>query len=166
MVASGLGVATTAVMGGAMQQVWGLINGLQVFVHLPTLGVLFPEPAQELVDYIVGIANFDLIPNLDNYYGELFEKPDEDEDNMISKFVDTGYESRYFIINAGSLFVFFLLLLVLIALLPACLLCTRLCTCCKKPFAKFKKWLFINPLIRFLLEATLDFGFSIFIQRT
>ena len=28
VVAGGVGVATTVIMGGAMQQVWGLINGL------------------------------------------------------------------------------------------------------------------------------------------
>jgi hypothetical protein len=146
--------------------VWGLINGLQVFVHLPTLGVLFPDPSQDLVDKIVEIANLDLIPNLNVFYSNHLKVPEEDEDAMSQVFVDTGYESKFFVKNAGSLYVFMLVLLVFLACLPAFTLCTRLCTCFNRPLNWLKGRLMFNPIIRILLEATLDFGFSIFIQRT
>ena len=85
---------------------------------------------------------------------------------MDQVFVDTGYESQFFVRNAGSLFVFMIVFIVVLACLPACLICARLCTCCKSLHERIKKKLVFNPFIRILLEATLDFSFSIFIQRT
>ncbi len=64
-----------------------------MFVHLPTLGVSFPDPSQNLIDKIVEIANLNLIPNLDLFYTNYMDSPEEDEEKMVQVFVDTGYES-------------------------------------------------------------------------
>ena len=91
------------------------------------------------------------------------DSPEEDEEQMVQVFVDTGYESQFFVRNAGSLLVFMLIFIVALACLPACMICTRLCPCCKSPVERLKKKIVFNPFIRILLEATLDFSFSIFI---
>ena len=55
-------------MSGAMQQIWGLLNGLQIIVHLPLLGIELPDLSQDLIGNFVEIANLNLIPDLDGFY--------------------------------------------------------------------------------------------------
>ena len=61
-------VASTMVlqtlMAGTLAQVWGMINGLQLVVHLPLINVFFPQNAFIIVDKILMVATFD-IPYLD-----------------------------------------------------------------------------------------------------
>ena len=47
------------VMSGALAQVWGMINGMQVMVHLPAFAVKFPANAFMVVEQILTIATFD-----------------------------------------------------------------------------------------------------------
>ena len=89
---------------------------------------------------------------------------EEEEDPKLKTYEQSGYESHYFMKNAGSLLVFILLQVALILLLVLCKPCSALCKCCKSTHGKVSNWLFFNPLLRLLLEATLDFSFSIFIQ--
>ena len=44
-----------------------MINGLQIFVHLPMLGVEFPGAAKDVVSYLIDIATLDLVPTDDIY---------------------------------------------------------------------------------------------------
>ena len=64
-------------LSGALQQVWSMINGLQIFVHLPLLGVDLPDAAQDFVFMMVDLANFDVIET-DIIYSSMMEMPDED----------------------------------------------------------------------------------------
>ena len=48
-------------MAGALSQVWGLINGLQLFVHIPLFQLSLPANAQVIVDELITIATFDLV---------------------------------------------------------------------------------------------------------
>ena len=36
-------------MNGALSQVWGMINGLQVPIHFPILDVKFPETTNNVI---------------------------------------------------------------------------------------------------------------------
>jgi len=149
-----------------MQQVWGLLNGLQVIVHMPLLGVVLPGESKDLLDMFTEIANLDLIPNLDSIYDNTFVMPEEDEeDPELESYAESGYESHYFVNNAGSLLLFILLQLFLVLMVAFCMPCPAMCNCCKRPYLRFKHWVLFNPILRLLLEATLDFSFSIFIQR-
>ena len=69
--ASGATVVLTSVvtvgqtiLSGSLSQVWGMINGLQIMVHLPTMNVDFPVNVMKLVNATVTVATFD-IPGLD-----------------------------------------------------------------------------------------------------
>ena len=75
-----------------------------------------------------------------------------------------GYESKFFTKNAGSLLFIIALQPILILLVFLCSPMARACSCCKKLLIKLEEWLKFNPLLRLLLEATLDFSVSIFIQ--
>ena len=45
--------ATTAILNvlfvGALSQVWGLINGLSLFVHLPLNGIIVPKQVSAIL---------------------------------------------------------------------------------------------------------------------
>lgn len=69
--ASGATVVLTSVvtvgqtiLSGSLSQVWGMINGLQIMVHLPTMNVDFPVNVMKLVNATVTVATFD-VPGLD-----------------------------------------------------------------------------------------------------
>jgi hypothetical protein len=52
----------STMLTGALSQVWGLINGLQLIVHLPLVAkATFPHMTKEIFDVIITIAQFDLI---------------------------------------------------------------------------------------------------------
>lgn len=99
-------------------------------------------------------------------YGKIFEMPEEDEENPdLVEYSETGYESQFFIKNAGSLLIFILLQAILIIIVAVSTPCPAICDCCKRPYLRLKNWVIFSPVLRLLLEATLDFSFSIFIQR-
>lgn len=45
-----------------MQLMWGMVNALQIFVHLPLLNITYPANAIMFCDTIEGLVNFKLIP--------------------------------------------------------------------------------------------------------
>jgi len=47
-------------MNGALSQVWGMINGLQVPIHFPAFSVKFPQFAQDFLGILLGVATFDI----------------------------------------------------------------------------------------------------------
>jgi len=64
---------------GAMAQVWGMINGLQLMVHFPALNFNFPSNAIMVVKSLLKVATFD-IPNCDvqTLTGGILATPAED----------------------------------------------------------------------------------------
>ena len=68
-------------MTGALTQLWGMINGLQLFVHLPLFDINMPASAMMLVEKLLHIAHFDIIENADAF-GWLMEFPEEDENTI------------------------------------------------------------------------------------
>jgi len=66
------------VMAGCLAQVWGMINGLQIMVHLPALNVNFPGNAWLVVEKVLVVATFDLpVVNMD-LFGPAFPLPSDD----------------------------------------------------------------------------------------
>ena len=84
---------------------------------------------------------------------------------MYQRFTNSGYDSQYFVRNAGTLFLFFIIVLSLFILLLVLIPCVDCHICCYKFQKRYKRWIMFNPLIRLLLEAALDFSFSVFIQQ-
>ena len=64
---------------GAMQQIWSVINGLQLFVHMPVLSVPLPDTSQEFLSELINIATLEIIPS-HLFYDNAMEVPEEDED--------------------------------------------------------------------------------------
>ena len=59
---------------GALSQVWGLINGLQLIVHLPLVAKAeFPSFTDAIFEMIINIAQFDLIDTEAYIYVGIFD---------------------------------------------------------------------------------------------
>ena len=66
-----------------MAQVWGMINGLQLLVHLPLVNFLFPGNVMAVVSAIISVATFDIpFVNMEYlcmpFFGPVFTPPFDD----------------------------------------------------------------------------------------
>ena len=70
-------LGANVVLSGAMSQVWGMINGLQLLVFLPLFDVNFPEVSLLMIDSLIAIATFDAVPS-DEIFSFLLDAPTEE----------------------------------------------------------------------------------------
>ena len=92
----------TAVMGGnfvinlilaaSLSQLWSMLNGLQLAVHLPLFNLLFPANANMFIEFVIDLATFDLVPP--ELILMIFSFP-EDTEPFSMGFDTTGYSSMY-----------------------------------------------------------------------
>lgn len=120
--------ASTAIVNillvGTLSQVWGLINGLQLFVHLPLVGIDLPKHTTLVLGKLITVAQFDIVEN-ELVFGELITFEEEDEDTLRANFVETGYESDYAFVNMGTNVIILTILLFFILLLSFCFPCSK-----------------------------------------
>ena len=57
---------------------WGMINVMQLIVHMPMLNVKFPQNAVVFYNFIIDISNFDIIP-MDAIKNKIFSFSEEKE---------------------------------------------------------------------------------------
>mmetsp|Transcript_6845 Transcript_6845/g.9408 ORF Transcript_6845/g.9408 Transcript_6845/m.9408 type:complete len:154 (-) Transcript_6845:1424-1885(-) len=140
-------------MSGAMSQVWGMINGLQIIVNFPLLQMEFPDLSGMMVENLIEIATFDIMP-AEDVMNAAVELPEEDRDE--DNFTEIGIESDFMIVNLGTMFLVFVVMLIM----PACLICTGPCRSCWPWLDRKHKAtatnLHGNVWIRFLMEGSLD----------
>ena len=86
-----------------MQYLWGMINALQLIVHLPLMSFNFPANAKFIFTLFIELTQFDIIPN--DFLGTSIFSFDEPEPYS-PRFESMGYESKNVIENLGSLFVY------------------------------------------------------------
>ena len=91
---------------GAMSQIWGMINSMQVFSHLPVLKVDLPNYSGSTIDSILEISSFEVIP-ISWVLDEFLTAPDGDGDDAIQGAIDIEYESYYMIKNLGAMLIIF-----------------------------------------------------------
>jgi hypothetical protein len=99
--ATGASVIIKFVMKGALSRVWGMINGMQMIVHVPLFNVRFSKEATSITSVLIEVATFE-IPYVDviSIFGEanlrnhtellkkdMFADDDEDE-NLLEKKLD------------------------------------------------------------------------------
>ena len=82
------------------------MNALQIIVHLPLFAMSYPTNAFVLSGAFMDMAEFDIIPHgMVNPHIFKFGRPVTPKE----KFVEVGYDSSNFILNAGSVFWFIVL---------------------------------------------------------
>ena len=153
-----------------MTQVWGMINGMQIYLDLPLFKVQFPELSFGIVEALLEIAGFEVLPMGDWMSEYALESPELELDDTVGskdeKFVAIGYESNLMITNLGSMFV----TLVFILLIPIWLFLLRPC---KNKYqwlhtkhTSLTNSIYGNLYIRYLLEGCLDIAISLTLQVT
>ena len=50
---------TQIIMNGALAQLWGMINGLCLFMHMPAMNLTIPAVAAIVVEKLLGVFTFD-----------------------------------------------------------------------------------------------------------
>lgn len=156
--------ATAATLGvnialsGAMSQVWGMINGMQLMVHLPLFDVSFPPLSQSMVENLITIATFDVMPS-DDVLGATLDPPEQEQQN--EKFQQIGFESSWMIVNLGTMFLTFVIMLFIPVLLLLIKPCRAKSHWLDKKYSSMMQALHGNMFIRYLMEGSLDISICI-----
>lgn len=58
----GINLSMQFFMSVSMQLMWGMLNTLQILVHMPLLNVSYPSNAQMVCTAIIDLVNFKIIP--------------------------------------------------------------------------------------------------------
>lgn len=87
------------ILAASLSQLWSMLNGLQLAVHLPLFDLAFPANASLTIEFIITVATFDLVPP--EFILSIFTFP-EDSSYFSESFDSTGYSSLYPIENLGT----------------------------------------------------------------
>jgi len=108
-----------------------------------------------MVGSLINIATFDVMPS-DEAFDATLNAPIEEDEQMNAKFEEIGMGANYMILNLGTMFIVFVIMLTI----PACLICTKPCRRCWPWLDKKHKAtatsLHGNAWIRFIMEGSLD----------
>jgi hypothetical protein len=109
------------VLGGSLDQLWSLVEGLQLVLHSMLFNISFPQNALTFVTVFMNMASFNLIPT-NIVTNKIFDEPVSDK--FSDNFSALGYQSLSAIQNMGLLLFFaaFYLLLQTLWLPIACLI--------------------------------------------
>lgn len=156
---AGVGITSfilSIVISTALNLLWGLLNTLQLLIHLPIF-VYFPGFSKIFYDAIIGIAKFEVWETHDTVAG-IFEL-DIDEEPYNERFESFRYDSRNFLMNSGFillmiLFIFALILVSYLLRLASVILCCR--AKIRKLAEKLEAILYWGFVIRIVLEVSLE----------
>ena len=146
---------------GSISQLWGLINGLSLFVHLPLTGVEIPDKTLAVLGELIKVAQFDMVDNVDAYGAAIpFMEEDDDQLEEIDNFVTTGYESSYAFVNMGTNVIIFTLLFFFMTLLLILYPCRK----GQGRTGRFHRYcsgtIYWNFWLRMLIQGCLEIGIS------
>ena len=157
-------VGSSSVMGGnfilnlilaaSLNQLWSMLNGLQLSTHMGLFNLKFPSNANFLLDFMVNVATFDFMPVEAIWF--FFDFPESGSFSL--SFASSGYEYINLIENMGTCF-----FMVQIYLTQCCflLILLLLMKCFKiykvtNLYEKMKKQLFWSTALRFIFESYLE----------
>jgi len=141
-------------LAGSLNQVWGMVNNLQIVVHTPLINVQFPANAFLLYDVMISVATFDILPT-DDVYPYLF--PDLPENDAFNdKFDRLQIGSRYLVMNMGTLLLVFTFYVALFIVYPCCNKLGGVLQCARNNATKIRAMLFWSHPIVFIQESYLD----------
>ena len=94
-------VILNLLIGIGLQFLWGMVNALQLMVHMVLINLLYPASIQRVFIIFMQIASFEVI-DTSEWYEDNFNLQHSESLNLALE--ELGYESQNFIINAGLLF--------------------------------------------------------------
>lgn len=166
-------------MSGALAQLWGMINGMQLLVHIACFQIVIPEEAASLLSMLIDVATFDIpllaTPDIfgsDQYPGMAQDDDDDgevfigdyEEDKgtlmLLENMGNLGYSSHYMAVIMGSIYVFMFITVLGFMLMPFTTIVRRLHPRIASFDAKLKAFFLWNWCIRLILEAALELSFA------
>lgn len=154
-------------LSGSLCMLWGMINALQIIVHMPMMQTNFPANTQMLLDMFISVANFkyfDTKPIYSKAFAFLGISEDpNDEQGVNPKFANQGMGSKNMAKNLGMMGVAIVFGTLFVLILIALYLKFR-----EHPKLKFvlkKIWdkVFFSSFIRYMLEAYLTLVLTVYI---
>ncbi len=77
----------------SLQYLWGMINVLQIIVHMPLINLAFPLAGLNLYSFIVSFSQFNILPT--EWLNQNFVDYDEPSTQLeIIAFNNLGYQSK------------------------------------------------------------------------
>lgn len=159
-------IIANLVSTGALSQIWSMINGMQIFVHLPLFQVGFDNYfySNEVLKKIIEIANFEVLP-----VGDLIElvlpAPESEDEEYLESAENIGYEAHSTVGNLGALFA---ILIMTLTLPPTMAIAMRFCkrhsARINSKYESLTNALYGNMFIRYLLEACLEISICVFLE--
>ena len=123
----------------SLNSLWGMLNGVSFIVFLPLINLTFPPNFYLFNEQLINIATFDVVPKIDEINEFLFttKYSEEEIENPAIGFSLNDFETRNFMKNTGSLYIFGLYIVaagILFSLLRRC--AKRVCS--KKCYQRLK----------------------------
>ena len=103
-------------MSVSMQLLWGMVNTLQLVIHMNMLSVMIPANVQFFLSFVVNIVNFKIVPTKDIINSLLGLKDKMKKSDVYPEFQQTGYESSNMAQNLGLLLLAIIGLVVVVGL--------------------------------------------------
>ncbi|TNV87304.1 hypothetical protein FGO68_gene15203 [Halteria grandinella] len=180
-VVNGLSTATSSALYGTLatnfivqfflshvlQLVWFSMNNLQLIVLLPLLNLSFPPNAQQYLQFMATIANFDLLPS-DTIFDSIFKDQaltsQQDANEILSaNFQVAGYQTSNIIRNIKSFFFYVLVIGLLFIVYQAAHRMSTTSKFAKELADRVRRILFYNPIIRLMIESYVSLSLACFI---
>ena len=98
----------STILTGALAQLWGLINVLQLIAHLPLIAsATFPPACLAALSELIQVCSFDFLDTENWIFKGIlgFNIPDSREKYMLDSVDLVGYGSEFMVINAGTLYI-------------------------------------------------------------
>lgn len=146
-------------LSGVLNQLWSLVNTVQIIVITYMFSILMPVNAELLLLSLMKLTNLDII-STEVAINWIFDFPHTDPLN--ERFNRAGYESSNFFIELGPFFfiisVFFLIILPLRFLMIKALTCLPDSSYIKRKLTRNVQ--IKMTVLRFLLEGCIELGIS------
>lgn len=91
-----------------MSQLLSIVKNLQFVIHFFILKLIFPDNLQQFFKGLFPFVAFDVLPT-DDIYGWMFNFDNFDGKPISDQFSAVGYETTFFVLNLGSLYIFMVL---------------------------------------------------------
>ena len=89
------------ILAASLNQLWSMLNGLQLSTHMQLFNLKFPANASFLLNFLVTVATFDLLPIEVIWF--FFDFPETGSFSL--SFQSSGYEYINLIENMGTCFI-------------------------------------------------------------
>jgi len=152
-VAAVTGVGLSAVLPFSSTMFWGMLNTLQLILHIPLFSIAFPSHVAMMFSQLIQMANFEIFPMEDIIMKLLpwFEQTPA----FTEKFDYLEYGCCDMTINVGNCVLIWMILCTTILLVFAFGILKKRCPRTKKYYEKFKNELFFNAFLRTIVETYL-----------